>query len=114
VALAEARAKALELPRPPWGHDDGSVNADYRLVDVAEDTDEFEEVRDRFFNNGFRKAVLRVQQVQNKALWDDYQFECKRIRRKVSCAAVPCRAVPCRAVPCRDVPCRDVPCRAVP
>jgi hypothetical protein len=60
----------------------------YELLDVADGTDEFEEVLDRFYNNGFRKAVLRVQRVQNKALWYDFDSTRKRIHQEVCVAGV--------------------------
>jgi hypothetical protein len=81
-ALASAEiAHALQPSPPPWFCVDPDPS--YKLVNVAEDTDEFISVVDIFCNNGFRTTVERIQRVQNTNLWKDYQLECMKIRGKV-------------------------------
>ncbi len=97
ILIANARSDALRPSPAPWFPID--PHPDYKLVDVTEGTVEFDDILDKFFNNGFRATVTRIQRVQNPKLWRDYQYECMKIREKVRCwfAAFGCagRVVQC-------------------
>ncbi len=49
---------------------DGDVADGEFIVAVAEDSEEFAFVQDKFYNHGFRARIVSIQRVQNQKLWN--------------------------------------------